>query len=72
MAKDAQSGLAGLIRGEVLRRGWTAYRLSKESGISEPTARRFLAGHHDPSLSNIEKILHSLEWTVGPSSRRKP
>jgi transcriptional regulator with XRE-family HTH domain len=63
--------LADVLRAEIGRRGWTAYRLAKESGISEPTARRFLAGANDPTLSNIEKVLGALEWTVAPKIGRK-
>jgi predicted transcriptional regulator len=62
--------LADLIRAEVKRQGLTAYRLSKEHGISEPTARRFLNAQHDPSLSNVEKILDAIGWTIAPKGRK--
>jgi transcriptional regulator with XRE-family HTH domain len=62
--------LADVIRAEVKRQGWTAYRLAKEHGISEPTARRFLNAQHDPSLSNVEKLLDAIGWTIAPKGRK--
>jgi predicted transcriptional regulator len=63
--------LADRIRDEIHRRGMTAYRLALVSGVSGPTAARFMRGDHDPSLSNVEKILDAIEWTVGPRNRSK-
>jgi hypothetical protein len=66
-----QVSLADVLRAEIERRGWTAYRLAKESGMPLPTARRFLLGLNDPTLSNVEKILASIDWTIAPKAGRK-
>jgi transcriptional regulator with XRE-family HTH domain len=62
--------LADVLRQEIERREWTAYRLAQESGVSLPTARRFLLGLNDPSLSNVEKILDAIGWTIAPKGRK--
>jgi transcriptional regulator with XRE-family HTH domain len=41
-------------------KGWTQYRLHKESGINQPTLSRFEKGINIPSAEMIQKICDSL------------
>ena len=38
--------------------GITAYKLSKETGISESVISRWKSGEQSPSLSSLEKVAH--------------
>lgn len=45
--------------------GMTAYRLSKETGISQDTIGRFLKGEQDTTVEKLEKILEALDIEIG-------
>jgi DNA-binding Xre family transcriptional regulator len=61
-------------------KGWSAYRLAKESGIPQPTVYRLLSDREDTdariSLRMLDKLCETLGCTVGelleyhPSRRR--
>ena len=38
--------------------GITAYKLSKETGISESVISRWKSGEQSPSISNLVKVAH--------------
>lgn len=40
------------------KKGITAYRLSKETGISESVISRWRSGEQSPSVSNLVKVAH--------------
>lgn len=66
--------LAQRIRDEVTARGWTAYRLAKESGVPLRTTARFMKKSPPPTLTleNAERLMRALDWHVVPRIRRKP
>lgn len=39
-------------------KGVTAYKLSKETGISESVISRWKSGEQSPSISNLVKVAH--------------
>ena len=39
-------------------KGVTAYKLSKETGISESVISRWKSGKQSPSISNLVKVAH--------------
>ena len=40
------------------KKGVTAYRLSKETGISESVISRWKSGEQSPSISSLVKVSH--------------
>lgn len=40
------------------KQGVTAYKLSKETGISESVISRWKSGEQSPSISNLVKVAH--------------
>lgn len=40
------------------KKGVTAYRLSKETGISESVISRWKSGEQSPSISSLVKVAH--------------
>lgn len=40
------------------KQGVTAYKLSKETGISESVISRWKSGKQSPSISNLVKVAH--------------
>ena len=40
------------------KKGVTAYKLSKETGISESVISRWKSGEQSPSISNLVKVAH--------------
>lgn len=67
MAKTTtRKSISDRIREEIEARGLTGYRVSKESGLSEPTVYRFLRGEGDPTIESLDKLLAFLGWDVGP------
>ena len=40
------------------KQGVTAYKLSKETGISESVISRWRSGEQSPSVSNLVKVAH--------------
>jgi transcriptional regulator with XRE-family HTH domain len=45
-------------------KGWTAYRLAKESDVSQITLARLEAGGRDPQLSTLVKLADALGVTL--------
>jgi len=56
-----------IIVSEVRRRGWSGYRLGKESGVPIRTIQSFLAGRADLRMAHIETVCR----TLGLELRRK-
>jgi len=54
---------------EARRQGWTAYRISQESGIPVSTARRLLGGELNPTASTIDAVAKALgqQITLAPA-----
>ena len=46
------------------RKGWSRYRLAKESGISEQTISNIINEHHEPRLSVVATIASTLGVTT--------
>ena len=42
------------------RKGWTPYKLAKESGVSREMIAKFELGKHSPTLSTLLKLLSAL------------
>ena len=42
------------------RKGWTQYKLAKESGVSREMIAKFELGKHSPTLSTLLKLLSAL------------
>ncbi len=53
---------------EVKRRGWSGYRLSKESGLPLRVAQRYVSGETDLRAERAGKLLTLLGYEL----RRKP
>lgn len=45
-------------------RGWTVYRLAKESNLSEVTIRNLFLRNTSPSLPTLEAICHGFKITL--------
>jgi len=45
-------------------RGWSAYRLSKQSGLSESTVNNILKRNTVPSVTTLEAICNGLGMTM--------
>lgn len=41
-------------------KGWTQYKLAKESGVSREMIAKFELGKHSPTLSTLLKLLSAL------------
>lgn len=52
------------IRQILTLRGWTAYRLSKESGLSESTVANILKRNTIPSVDTLEAICRGMGVTM--------
>jgi transcriptional regulator with XRE-family HTH domain len=44
--------------------GWTAYRLGKETGCTQPRIYRVCSGENEPSVSLLRDIAEALECTM--------
>lgn len=49
-----------VIMNECKRRGWSAYRLAKETGLVERTVQTFFQGTRDISSGRASKMLDAL------------
>ena len=61
----------GAIERETKRRGWSAYRLGKESGVPIRTVQHYLAGGCDLVGKRIAKLCEALNLEVRPKTKRK-
>lgn len=46
------------------KKGWSRYRLAKESGISEQTIRNIMSELHEPRLSIVATLANALGVTT--------
>ena len=58
------------------KKGWSAYRLAKESGIPQPTVYRLLSDREDTdsriSLRTLDALCEALGCSVGEILEREP
>lgn len=52
------------IKELVEERGWSMYKLSKASGVSQSTLSNMFNRNNDPSISTLEEICHGLGITL--------
>ena len=52
------------IKGILAQRGWSAYRLAKESGLSESTIANIIKRNAIPSVDTLESICKGLGITM--------
>lgn len=52
------------LRQLMAERGWTAYRLSKESGLSESTLANIFKRNNVPSIDTLEAICAALHISL--------
>ena len=52
------------LRGLMQERGWTPYRMAKESGISVSTVRDLLKRDAEPSLRTLEALCSGLKISL--------
>ena len=60
---EAKRLLSTNIEGLLKKRGWSRYRLAKESGISEQTIRNIMERLHEPRLSIVATLANALGVT---------
>lgn len=56
--------LRAAVKAEVERRGWTAYRLAKETDLHQLTVRDFLAGTADSRSEAVSAMMTALGLSV--------
>lgn len=56
--------LQGKIRDLMTERGWSMYRLAKESGVSWSTIRHMFERNTEPTVPTLEAICHGLGITL--------
>lgn len=49
-----------IIRTSREKRGWSLYRLGKESGLPDQTVSNIESGKHDPQISKVTRVLAAL------------
>lgn len=54
----------GKLKRLMEERGWTAYRLAKESGLSESTLANIFKRNTVPSISTLEEICNGFHITL--------
>ena len=64
MAKKKRQGMADQLRQAIEASGMSYYRVSMETGISQATVGRFMAGTVDLRLSNVEKLAELLGFEL--------
>jgi plasmid maintenance system antidote protein VapI len=57
------------IRGEIMRRGGTAYAIARQSGVDTSVITRFMAGERGLSMKTLDRLCVSLELELRPSPR---
>jgi transcriptional regulator with XRE-family HTH domain len=60
-----------IVKKEAGRRGWSGYRLGKESGVPIRTIQKFLAGDADMTAGRLERICLVLGLELRPM-RKEP
>ena len=56
--------VTGKIKQILSQRGWTAYRLAKESGLSESTIANIIKRNAIPSVDTLEAICNGMGITL--------
>jgi len=56
--------LQGKIRDLMNERGWTVYRLAKESGVSWSTLRHMFERNTEPTVPTLEAICRGLDISL--------
>ncbi|MBK8915694.1 MAG: hypothetical protein IPM64_14060 [Phycisphaerales bacterium] len=59
-----------IIVAEARRRGWSCYRLARESGVAERTLQAFFAGERDIASDKADKLFSTLDLEVRPAKSR--
>lgn len=52
--------LVCIVKEARARKGWTQYKLAKESGVSREMIAKFELGKHSPTLAILLKLLSAL------------
>lgn len=60
-----------VIKRELERRGWSAYRLGKESGLPIRTVQAYVAGQCDLMAERVAAMCDALGLELGPKRRQK-
>lgn len=60
-----------MIVREMSRRGWSAYRLGKQSGLSIRTTQQYVGGTCDLAGQRIELLCKALALELRPGRRGK-
>ena len=60
--------IAEIIKNALQQRGWTVYRLGKESGIGEAMCGRIVKGKN-VGIYFIEKVLDTLDLEINITSK---
>lgn len=60
--------IADAIKNALQQRGWTVYRLGKESGISEVMCGRIVKGKN-VGIDFIERVLDTLDLEINITSK---
>lgn len=72
-SEQARETLPVSIRREMDRLGWSAYKLSKESGVSQMTLSNILSGKNEPKAALLRTIADALGVGIDcllPTSRK--
>lgn len=64
---DATERIKELLK----QRGWSAYKLSKQSGLAESTVNNILKRNTVPSVTTLEAICGGFGMTIAHSSLRR-
>ena len=59
------------IKQELARRGWSGYRLAKESGLKARTIQDYLAGTTDMKASRLDQVFKALNLELRPKTKSK-
>lgn len=56
--------LVCIVKEGRVRKGWTQYKLAKESGVSREMIAKFELGKHSPTLATLLKLLSALSFKL--------
>lgn len=62
--EEAKTAIAASVQKHLDRRGWTRYRLSQLTGISQMTLCNIVHGTHEPKVSLLKTIADAFGTTV--------
>lgn len=52
------------LKRERMEKGWTQYRLAKESGVSRERIAKLESGRHSPTLLTVDKLCNALGFEI--------